>query len=174
MFYAVSLVMNSILWRKNPQWEQSPKFYLSLNSPSWAQNSIQFCSPWIMSCPVWRPIFGIQLSLLGNGCEKMLHPGTIQEKQGWDKLKLGSFSAHIFEMQTGNRSEQFSLTTFLQHTTTLTLLSSFSLLGMISIKTLGDTTVLVCKNLLFYLLSACQKLMCLSSLLTRKRILRQQ
>ena len=127
-----------------PQWEQNPQFYLSLNSPSWAQNSIQFSFPWTMWCPVWRPIFVIQFSLLGNGCEKMLHPGTIKEKQGWDKLKLGSFSTHIFEKRTGNRNEQFSLTTFL-HTAILTLLSSFSPLGMISIKTLGDTTVLACK-----------------------------
>ena len=144
MFYAVSLVMNSILWRENPPMRTKSTILsfieLSIMGPKF--HSIFFSLNYVTPC------------LKTNICDPILPSGKWVWKNvaSWDnkrktrlrKLKLGSFSAHIFEMRTGNRNEQFSLTTFL-HTTTLTLLSSFSPLGMISIKTLGDTTVLACK-----------------------------
>ena len=48
-------------------------------------------------------------------------------------IKIGSLSTPIFETRTANGSELFSLLTCLQ-TTTFTFLSTFSPLGMISIK----------------------------------------
>ena len=59
-----------------------------------------------------------------------------QQKKGQRSyLRIGSLSTRVFETRTATRSELFSLLTCL-HTTTFmfTLLSTFSLLGMISIK----------------------------------------
>ena len=54
---------------------------------------------------------------------------------------MASLSTRAFETRTATGSELFSLLTCL-YTTTFTLLSIFSPLEMISIKNLGDTTVL--------------------------------